>query len=121
MIVSRATVSPFDFDGLRIFDYTAGTNSSSSFALIEVPTGAVHAESWSQRSDKYYFILAGSLRFVLDNEVHDLQAADFCLVKVGQHFSYSNEAAETARLVLIHTPSFEPAHERFVESSPRQP
>ena len=114
MIVSRQSVTPFDFDGLRIFDYTAGNDCSSSFALIEVPQGAIHAESWSQRSDKYYFMVGGSLRFVLDNEVHDLRTGDFCLVRVGQHFSYSNEEPETATLALLHTPSFRLAEERFV-------
>ena len=114
MIVPRESVRPIDFDGLRIFDYTAGEELSSSFAMIEVPQGVFHTESWSNRSDKYYFVIEGTLRFVLDNEVHDLAAGDFCLVKVGQHFSYSNEVSETAKIVLIHTPSFHLDDEEFI-------
>lgn len=115
MIVSRDSVTPFDFDGLRISDYTAGlTDGSSSFALIEVPPGAAHAESWSRRSDKYYFVVTGSLQFMLDDDVHHLQAGDFCLVAVGRHFSYRNEGPGPAQLVLVHTPDFRLDDERFV-------
>jgi mannose-6-phosphate isomerase-like protein (cupin superfamily) len=115
MVLSRDSMSPIDFAGLRIFDYTAGQPFDSSVAAIEVSCGARHAEAWSRRSDKYYLVTAGAIRFVLEGKPHLMAAGDFCFVKRGQRFSYSNEGTEVATLVLVHTPSFDLGDEVFVE------
>jgi quercetin dioxygenase-like cupin family protein len=114
MVLSRSAVSPVDFNGLRIFDYTAGRASGSSVAAIEVEPGARHAEAWSRRSDKYYLVTSGEIRFTLDSELHVLKAGDFAFVKRGQRFSYLNQSSELATLVLVHTPSFDLSEEVFV-------
>lgn len=115
MIISRESLSPIDFGGLRIFDYTAGHDLSSSLAVIEVPAGARHAEAWSERSDKYYLVTAGAIEFELEGRKSPLGVGDFCMVRRGQRFAYSNPASDLATLVLVHTPSFDLASERFVE------
>ena len=114
MRVSRATMAPLDFDGLRIFDYTAGQSLSSSVAAIEVPPGGRHGEAWSRRSDKYYLVSSGEIAFVLDGEPQVLKAGDFCFVRRGRRFSYANTRTEPATLVLVHTPSFNLSDEVFV-------
>lgn len=114
MLLSRSEMSPIDFHGLRIFDYTAGQSLGSSMAAIEVAPGAKHAEAWSRRSDKYYLVSSGEIRFVLDGEPHVLKAGDFCFVKQGRRFSYVNETSKLATLVLVHTPSFDLSQEVFV-------
>lgn len=111
----RSDLEPIDFDGLAIYDYTAGEAHSSSLAAIDVPAGAAHAESWSTRSDKYYLVTDGALAFTLTGESFTLAAGDFCLVHKGSHFAYRNDGDQAARVVLVHTPSFELAAERFVE------
>ena len=113
MHLSRSAMSPIDFHGLRIFDYTAGLSLGSSVAMIEVAPGARHAEAWSRRSDKYYLVTGGELRFVLEGEPHAMKAGDFCLVKQGRRFSYSNEGSEPATVVLVHTPNFDLEEEAF--------
>jgi mannose-6-phosphate isomerase-like protein (cupin superfamily) len=107
MIVRRSALQPVDFGGLSIFDYTADATLSSSFAVIDVPPGGTHAEAWSRRSDKYYLVIAGELEFSLQGEVFSLGPSDFCFVQKGQRFAYGNRGASPARLVLVHTPSFE--------------
>jgi mannose-6-phosphate isomerase-like protein (cupin superfamily) len=114
MVLSRNDVSPVDFDGLRIFDYTAGQSLDASVATVDVAPGARHAEAWSRRSDKYYVVGSGQVRFVLDGVPHVLEPGDFCLVKQGRRFSYSNEGSVPATLVLVHVPSFDLAQEVFV-------
>ena len=114
MLLSRSAMSPIDFHGLRIFDYTAGRSLGSSVAVIEVAPGARHAEAWSRRSNKYYLVTGGELRFVLDGEVHSMEEGDFCFVKQGRRFSYSNEGPALATLVLVHTPDFDLEEEVFV-------
>ena len=106
MIIRRATLNPIDFDGLEILDYTADVESDSSLAHIAVPPGARHAEAWSKRSDKYYLVTAGSVRFVIDGAPADLGTGDFCLIRQGQRFSYTNVESVDAALVLVHTPAF---------------
>jgi mannose-6-phosphate isomerase-like protein (cupin superfamily) len=113
VIIRARAVTPFDFDGLAIRDYTAGYETTSSFAAITVPPGAVHAEAWSKRSDKYYYIATGTIEFIDSGEVHTLSSGDFCLVAKGEHFSYRNASDAPATLLLLHTPSFDADSEVF--------
>lgn len=113
MKIERESIKSFDFEGLEIRDYTAGMDVGSSVAEIIVPAGARHRRAWSKRSDKYYYLLEGSLSFVRGAESLTLTAGDCCIVRRGQRFSYSNSTALPARLLLVHTPSFDPAEEVF--------
>ena len=115
MIVPGDSIEPIEFDGLRIRDYTAVTDASSSFAVIDVPPGARNRETYSQHSDKYYYVLAGSLRFTLDREERLLAAGDFCLVRQGERFGYENSSPNVTRLILVHTPGFDLDSEVFVD------
>lgn len=114
MIVRRNALQPIDFGALRIFDYSAGKDCDASLAVVEVPPQARHAEAWSKRSDKYYLVMQGELSFVVEGNASDLAAGDFCFVPHGERFSYSNDSAKTAVLVLVHTPSFRLEDEVFV-------
>ncbi len=115
MLVRQADLAPIDFDGLKIFDYTANSKLRPSLAIIEVASGSKHAEAWSKRSDKYYLVIGGQIQFTLDDKEFILAAGDFCYVEQGNHFSYRNDAAEPATLVLVHTPGFDPDAEIFAE------
>ncbi len=111
----RENMEPIDFEGLRIYDYTAGLETRSSVALIVVPPGVRHREAWSKRSEKHYAVTAGRVRFAVDGAVRELAAGDFCLVRQGQRFWYENATEEPAALVLVHTPPYDPDAEVFVD------
>jgi mannose-6-phosphate isomerase-like protein (cupin superfamily) len=113
MIVREISVPPSDFDGLAIRDYTAGRATSSSFAVIDVEPGVAHQVAWSRRSDKYYYVVAGTVEFVDSGQTHMLSPGDFCLVAQGERFSYRNVSDKPARLCLLHTPSFDLDSEVF--------
>ena len=115
MIIRRSSVEPFDFDGLNIFDYTGGRDTSCSLAIVEAPPGSRHREAWSERSDKYYFVLSGQICFTLDGTIYDLGKGDFCLVPQGKHFSYRNATEESSTLMLVHSPRLDLAAEIFAE------
>jgi mannose-6-phosphate isomerase-like protein (cupin superfamily) len=115
VIVERKSLTSIAFDGLTVYDYTAGQPLASSVAVVEVPPGAKHAEAWSRRSDKYYLCTEGEVEFVLDGDTFTLARGDFCVVQRGRHFSYSNRRSALATLVLVHTPSFQLSDEVFVE------
>ena len=61
MIIKHDAINPIDFDKLKIIDYTAGQDNSSSVAEITVPVGVSHKLSWSNRSDKYYYVVQGNV------------------------------------------------------------
>jgi mannose-6-phosphate isomerase-like protein (cupin superfamily) len=83
--------------------------------MIQVAPGTRHPEAWSKRSDKYYYVVAGQIRFTLDGDEYDLKAGDFCLVRQGQHFWYQNKTSEPSILLLVHTPGFDLESEVLVE------
>ena len=115
MKIARETVVPIDFEGLKIADYTAGKETSSSFAEISVPAGATHRRAYSKRSDKYYYVVSGHLEFEIDHTPQDLRPGDVCLILKGQRFSYRNPSRLPAKVVLVHTPSFDLESEIFEE------
>jgi len=117
MIVKQCTLDPINFDGLLIMDYTSRLDSGSSFAVITVPPGTAHEESWSKRSDKYYYVVTGKIEFILDGEQHVLSAGDFCMVLQGQHFSYLNRELKEAQICLVHTPTFDFKSEVFLKKT----
>lgn len=114
MIIRKEQVSEIDFDGLNIFDYTSGCNESSSFAIIKVPKNIRHKVSWSKKSDKYYYVIEGEIRFTIDTKIFILKSGDFCIIKKGSEFSYHNESESVVILVLVHTPNFD-LHEEVFE------
>ena len=116
MFIAGKSLNPIDFSRLRIFDYTAGRDFSSSVTVIDAPSCVHHPEAWSKRSDKYYLVISGTILFVLDGVETELSAGDFCVVPRGSRFSYSNPSATIARLVLVHTPRFDLDSEVSVDS-----
>ena len=113
MMITRASVMPFDFEGLKIRDYTSNLDRSSSVAEITVPSGARHPPAWSNRSDKYYFGLQGKLAFTVGDLPFELAAGDLCIIHQGNRFAYENTTDEVAKVLLIHTPSFDSSQEVF--------
>jgi len=113
MIVRKEEISAIDFGGLSILDYTAQLAGKSSFAVIAVPPGAVHQRSWSKRSDKFYYVVDGTVDFTVDGALNTLSAGDFCIVKKGAVFAYGNTSRKLASLILVHTPSFKLDEEVF--------
>jgi mannose-6-phosphate isomerase-like protein (cupin superfamily) len=115
MILRRGAADPIEFDGLEIIEYTAERGMSSSIAEITVPAGVSHKLSWSNRSDKYYYVVQGEVSFTVGEESSDLVSGDVCVVSIGEQFSYTNTGSGDAILILVHTPSFKLECEVFKE------
>jgi hypothetical protein len=78
MLIRQEDIQAINFEGLLIHDFTAGQATTASFAAIEVPAGIWHREAWSQRSDKYYYVVSGQLCFTLDGVEHLWSQGSFC-------------------------------------------
>jgi len=119
MIIPKDSVKPIDFRGLIIHDYTAEVQTDSSLAVVDVPPQAEHPLAMSTRSEKLYHVIEGSVCFDLEGVESTLNPGDSCVVKKNEIFSYRNESAEPARLILIHTPSFDMDCEVFFDDKDR--
>ena len=69
-----------------------------------------------KRSNKYYYVVSGRAQFAIETEVSDLAAGHTCTIVQGQRFAYHNIGDQPAKLVLVHTPSFDLEAEVFLES-----
>ena len=113
VFIKQNEIKPIEFDGLQIFDYTANQDTQSSFAEITVPSGISHKISWSKRSDKTYYVIQGKVDFSIGEEQKQLSSGDVCIIPKGIRFSYINQGTEEAKLILVHTPSFQLESEVF--------
>jgi mannose-6-phosphate isomerase-like protein (cupin superfamily) len=115
LIVRASDSARVAFGDLMIHDYTADAGVSSSFAVIHVRPGARHPMARSERSDKYYFVVDGSVSFTLGDEKHRLDKGDFCMVPQGTVFGYENDSVDEAVMILVHTPEFDLQCETILE------
>ena len=115
MFIKHGAIKPIEFDKLKIIDYTAGQENSSSIAEITVPIGVSHKISWSNRSDKYYYVVQGKVNFTVNEESNNLSSGDVCIIPKGKRFSYTNTGSTEAILILVHTPYFKLECEGFEE------
>ena len=113
MIIKENEVEQFDFDGLKIMDYTAKKDVNSSFATISVYPQISHKLSWSKRSDKYYYIIAGKVNFIINDKEYVLSNGDLCVIKKGEKFKYKNNSDGMVKMILVHTPNFKLDQEVF--------
>jgi mannose-6-phosphate isomerase-like protein (cupin superfamily) len=113
MFIKQKKRKSVEFDKLKIIDYTEGKETASSIAEIIVPRGISHKVSWSKRSDKYYYVVNGLIDFVIGEERSKLSFGDVCVVPKGVKFTYVNNGPTDAKLILVHTPSFNLEYEVF--------
>ena len=107
MFLAASDFEPFAWHGLAIRDYTMALDLSSSVAWIDVPPGVRHPRAHSERSDKYYIVVSGTVGFTVKGDTCTLGEGDVFVVTRGVVFEYENSTSEPARLVLIHTPMFD--------------
>ena len=113
MKIGKDSIDRIDFEGLQIIDYTSGRDTSSSIAEITISSGIKHRKAYSKRSDKYYYMVSGHIQFDVEGESYDLFPGDVCVILKDQKFSYKNDSGEPAKLILVHTPSFDLESEVF--------
>jgi len=113
MKIERESLNLIEFDGLEIRDYTVELDESSSIAEITVPAGARHKQAWSKRSDKYYYVIDGTISFIVNDQAVELSTGDVCIIRRGERFSYENTTGVTAKVLLVHTPNFNLNEEEF--------
>ena len=112
--MKQRDMESLEFEGLQIRDYTSSMHGSSSLAVVTVPSSGNHPPACSERSDKYYLVVAGAVSFTVGNDKAILVEGDACLVRRGEVFSYRNHTRKSARLVLLHTPPYDHRFEKLI-------
>jgi mannose-6-phosphate isomerase-like protein (cupin superfamily) len=113
MLIRENEAKQFDFDGLKMTDYTGGLDEGSSFAIVGVLPQVGHKISWSKRSDKYYYILTGKINFTVNDKDFSLLKGDLLIIKKGEKFKYQNNSSEIVKMILVHTPGIKLDQEVF--------
>lgn len=113
--VSLRDIDAFDFQGLKICDYTPGGAESASVAVVEIPPGASHRTARSARSDKFYFCVRGQVAFEVAGQPVTLNPSDLLVISRMEWFSYRNGGDSDAHLLLMHVPPFDLDAEEFLE------
>ena len=113
--ISGKDIIPFDFDGLKIREFTPGHLSEASIAEIEVASGCRHKRARSSKSDKIYFGLQGKVLFWVGGQEVALGERELLLIPRNEWFDYRNDNQDTGRLLLIHIPPFDIDAEEFAE------
>lgn len=115
MLIRQGERGPIVFGDLRVFDYTAGQDVGASLALVRVPPKASHPRARSKRSDKHYLVVRGEIAFQIDDQDLHLSRGDYCFIRKGRLFGYSNEGDQPAELVLMHVPDFQSGDDEFFQ------
>ena len=110
------TIEALEYCGLQVKDYTSSIECGASLAVVTVPPQGGHPAAYSERSEKLYLIVRGTVSFTIGDDVATLNEGDVCLVRRGEVFSYQNYTRETACLVLHHTPAFDYRFEKLIDS-----
>ena len=113
MFIRGESISEFDFEGIKIRDYTVGQDLNASVALITVAAGIGHKRALSALSEKYYFVVEGRISFRIGGEKQDLGAGDFCFVPKSTEFSYEC-LDQKAKMIVVHAPAYDSSAEVFI-------
>ena len=93
----------------------AFSEGSSSVSVTWVSIDGRHRRLSSKRSSRCYYVLSGSLTFVVGSEAPiPMGAGDALVIPRGLPYDFSG----TASYLVINTPAFESADDVFVEPLP---
>jgi len=116
MLVKADGCKTFQVHGLDVRDYGAVADGNASVATVEVPPKGGHPYAYSSRSDNLFVMLQGALRFDIDGIAYTARAGDVVVVPKGQLFQYFDWQGQPARVLVIHVPARDEAHEHFMPS-----
>jgi RimJ/RimL family protein N-acetyltransferase/mannose-6-phosphate isomerase-like protein (cupin superfamily) len=119
MLIRHGEAREFDFHGLRVADYGATCEGTASVATVEVPAGGRHRFAYSSRCEKLYFVTGGTVQFDVDGVVYKAGPGDLVVVPRGDVFRYANWWDESAKMLLVHVPAFDPAAEHVLPNEIR--
>ena len=113
--IKHHLVAPFDFQGLAIREITPDEFKHGSIATIEVPPNVKHSRAKSTRSDKIYICMEGTIAFKIEGKDLEMRQSEIIYIPKNEWFQYENKSSTTAKLILIHTPSFDLKCEEFAD------
>jgi len=92
-----------------------GAESGGALTALEnvIPPGEGPPMHVHAGEDEAWYVIAGTLRFALDGELHSAGAGSFVFVPRGAPHCFQNVGTEPARLLVLFTPA---GMERFFES-----
>jgi len=113
MFIRAKELESTSFNKMKICDFTSEFESSSSFHSVHVPPGVVHGAAHSEKSDKYYYIVSGTLDFKVGGASQIVSDGDLIFIKRGIELNYKNVSDDDVILTVVNTPKMEIENEVF--------
>ena len=89
-------------------DLYQGKNMPLNFVIGEL--NGFHGTMVNEKSIKYYYIIDGKAKVIINDEITDVEKGDFVVIPVNAKHSIEGNA----EFAIICTPPFDPDYERKV-------
>lgn len=106
MLVNARNVPPLHVLGTEVRFLCEGQSTNNAWSLMEVtlPQGGgppPHTHGW----DEAYFVLEGSVRFAVGDQLFPASAGDFVYTPAGVAHGFSGESQQPARVLIFDSPA----------------
>jgi mannose-6-phosphate isomerase-like protein (cupin superfamily) len=103
MIIRKEKVKKIERENMIIKVYSTKEDiASSSLAVIELK--GKHGKIKSTLSDRFYYVLEGSGKFIVDNSVEEVKAGDAVIIPKNTPY----DIIGNFKILVVHTPPFDP-------------
>lgn len=92
-------------DSLEIFDLF--TNSQQPFDMVVGVLNGFHGRFINNQADKYYYILSGSAKVEINNDVFKVHSGDFVHIPASSKHSIEG----CVKMLIICSPPYNPSFE----------
>ncbi len=110
MKFSLKDASEFGWEGLKGRGISSREDFPNASAAYFEVTGE-HGMVKSKLSDRVYFVLGGSGKFVIGKESIRVTLGDVIIVPRDTPYNYRALTGSTLKLFLVHTPAYDPTKE----------
>lgn len=116
-IFTRENALTFGWEGLTGWSYSSKEDFPNASAAYFEITG-LRASAQTQISDRIYYILEGTGKFIIDGNPLPVKATDVVIIPKGTDYGYEPDEDQVLKVFLIHTPAFEEEKEENLSNQP---
>lgn len=98
------------WDGIKAHSYSSAEDFAHASAIVFDVNGN-HGKVKSKSSDRVYYVISGSGKFIVKDQDFQVEATDVIIVPQNTPYDYEGKM----KLFLVHAPAFDPESEVIIE------